>query len=334
MRLPQSGSFEERLAAVEAGPLGRMAPGSLVQIEGTRLLVYNATRQTTSPLSDRKHGTGVVGAAALRRSGSAPGAVYVLVLGHGGAWDWVAEQPWIDVATTSVNTAVGGGTGERGPVTDNTCSQGPGVRRAVDQGKLVLSAGGNGDPAWNFYAPSALPEVLRVGGHQPDGSPQALVTRPYEVSDLFSVDAPDPDTLTGTAVQVGTSFAAPHAAGRAAVLVDESRRLLVDMADRPGRALAAKGRQARLPRTGPMADGSLTNVELRTLLQDTATPQGQQRQSRYLTEGFGLLGDEQMKLSRRVLRGEEQAPDRSAEREQHERMQLVRSAATHSVRCG
>lgn len=332
--LPNTGTFEQQLVSAQAGPLGRIPQGQLLQIAGTHLLVYNAESQPTSMLGpNRSHGTAVLGAAASRRSGSAPNAIYVFVLGNGRAWDWVAEQRWIDVATTSVNSPVGGGSGH-GPVADSTCSKGAGVRRSVENGKLVLSAGGNGDPSWHLSSPAALPEVLRVGGHQADGSASPLPTRPYEVSDLILYDGPSADALTGTQNVIGTSFASPRAAGRAAQLLQDSRQLLRDVAApaRPG--LAVQDRRTKAPASGPLADGVLTNTELRSLLQDTAIPRVEQPEARYAQEGFGLLGDEQMNLSRQVLRGTAKSPDRSVERGQHQQAQQLRALITHPARCG
>lgn len=334
--LPGAGPFAQRWQTALAGPLGQVPTGALLRLSGTRILVKNVYPQPRSALTAPSHGTGVLAASAARSSGSAPQALYVVVLGGlDEAWDWVADQPWIDVATSSIVAAFGGGrTGD--VAVDTTCPAALYVRRSVAAGRPAFESAGNQEQLGNVSTPTGLPEVIRVGGVDEAGMPQYDVTRPYDVGDLLWTDpgASDADD-TATRRYQGTSFAAPRAAGRAALLISYARQLLGDRGSgiRQGRlAVAATG--ARLPRRGPLADGSLTNTELRTLLQNTATPYLPEPSARYVVEGFGALGNTQMSLARAVLRGDSAPPDRSSERAVHDRMQGVRAIVTGPPRCG
>lgn len=320
--LPRNGDFETRLAQAKAGPLGAVSPKQLLHVGGTNVFVFNATSEVVDVLEERKHGSAVLGAAASSAHGTAPRSAYVLVLGSTDAWAWTAEQQWIDVVSSSFYSV------------GIDCPTGAEVRRTAAGGKPVLVAGGNNTAAELLSSPSGLGEVIRVGGVEPSGRASAYATRPYEVGDQFTQQLPAPDALTGTTFASGTSFAAPRAAGRVARLIELSRGALHDSGSgvRKGRlAVAPEG--AKVP-PGLLSDRSLDAAELRHLLQSTATPMEPDGPTRYWVEGFGALGEPQMRLATSVLLGQRLAPDRAAEQAQHDRYLALAALANGDLRCG
>lgn len=331
--LPGPGPFQDRVAAAKAGPLGSTPPGELLHVQGTNVLVYNAESTPRDAFFSPAHGTYVLSSVLGRRLGVSPDVRVVFVLGSStSAWAWAAEQPWIDVVSTSYYFVSGGDS--HGSAAGRVACPGAGAVRQVASRKLVFAAGGNGTPESHGTAPAGLPEVIRVGGHVESPHRELLITRPYEFSDNFEVEAARGDADSGSLTVAGTSFTAPRAAARAAQLIAQARRLLVDRAGgiREGK-VAVAGAGVRLPVRGPLADGSLTAGEIRQLMQDTATPVAADASMRYPVEGFGRLDEEQMRLARAVLDGSRPAPERATERGQHDLLQQARGLVTGAPRC-
>lgn len=333
--LPPDGPYDQRLAAARAAGLGAVPAGAVIALRGTRLLLVHLGPDPLDLFAVPSHGTGVLSAAASRRMGSNPAALYVLVTGEDHrVLDWVARQSWIDIVSTSTGVLVGGG-GTGRLVPDVACGTAEQARRVVAAGKPLFAAAGNGEPDAHLSPPLALPEVIRIGGVDVDGRTEPDVTRPYDAGDLLSqtesASAVDDRQLRGTR---GTSFTAPRAAGRAAALLAYARRLVGDRGSgvRAGRLVVAPAAAPR-PRRGPLADGVLTAEELRRLLQDTAVAALAPGPQRYAAEGFGALGDQQDASARAVLAGQVEAPDRSAEHRQHQDVQRQRAVLTGPPRC-
>jgi hypothetical protein len=334
--LPQAATFADAMAELEAGPLGSPVPGTLYAVAGTRLLIYATPGERGVLGADRRHGTGAASAAAGRDTGTSPDSLVVFVPGTGdAAYGWLAEQSWVDVASTSVYTIP----------TTGQCAGAEPVRALHRNGGTLLASAGN---LYDYYeplsTPNGLPEVLQVGGTDDSGRtwlPGHLeeeeplfaagnTVRPYEVGARYSFPAADGNSVDGTQPFGGTSGATPTVAGYAAELVAEAREVLRSRGSRTGGVLARRGAGARLPARGPLADGDLTRDELVGLLHHAATP-AESGPHRYLLEGFGAWDSRSLVLARDVLRGRQPLPDRSADAEQHERVEQLR--AVQASRC-
>ena len=336
--LPRAETFDDAMAELAAGPLGDPVPGTLYAVSGTRLLVY-ATPGEEGVLGagdDRLHGTAAASSAAGRATGTSPDSLIVFVPGTGAAaYGWLAEQSWIDVASTSVYTI---------PTTAQ-CAGAAEARALHSNGGLLFSSAGNlSDYYEPLSTPNGLPEVVQVGGtddagrtwlpgHLEEESPflaAGNVVRPYEVGARYSFPAADGNSLDGSQPFGGTSGATPTVAGYAAELVAEARKLLRDRGSRSGDVLSRRGTGVRPPVRGPLTDGAFTRDELLDLLHRSATP-AEVGPHRYLLEGFGAWDDRSHALALDVLRGRQELPDRSADAEQHTRVEEAR--ALQASRC-
>lgn len=315
--LPRDGAFAARLAEVQAGPLGHPTPGTLYAVGGTRLLVY--TVGGGSVLDDRAHGTGVAASAAGRRTGTASDALVVFVAGTtAAAYDWLAGQSWIDVASTSVYSIR----------TTDQCAGAAAVRRMYRDGGLLFSSSGNTqDVLEPLSIPNGLPEVYQVGGvdatgrtwlppHPEQSEPAfavANVIRPYESGARFSFRAASGDSLNGDQPFGGTSGATPTVAGYASRLISQARVLLGSTGGRSTQNLAVAGPGAHRPARGPLADGRFTRDELVRVLHRTAVPAETASAGRYAIEGYGATDSRSFTSALAVLEGAAPLPERAQE---------------------
>lgn len=345
IRLPRGADFEERMRRASAGPLGRLEPGRLYHVAGTRVLLYPSPGRGLQNVFDApEHGTGTASSAAGRRSGTDPGAWLVYVLGgDGAAWRWLAAQSWIDAVSSSYYAVIPNGNG--------LCPEVTHIRTISDEGRLVFTAAGNQEQAGLALSPAGAPGAYQVGGVdesgrtylRPDAAPTepdwatATPTRPYETGDRFKYDAADPGSVDGAVTFGGTSGAAPSTAGRATTLIRYARHVLGSSWTGVRRGVLAEARPGRdLPSRGPLADGDLTATELTSLLHHVAIPAEPPTPARYMVEGYGALGDEAIARAMDVLRGAEPEPVRAAEDSAHELVETGREALfTDAVRrCG
>ena len=98
------------------------------------------------------------------------------------------------------------------------------IRYALDRGCILIAASGNNGRETRYW-PAAYPGVIAVGAVTANGLPAAFSTRGEHVA----LCAPGEQVLTaaidhGYQYATGTSFAAPFAAGAAALLVARSHR--------------------------------------------------------------------------------------------------------------
>ena len=324
IELPAAGDFATRVEAARKGTLGHLEPNTLYWLEGTKLFIYEGPGQfNTDVFENSAHGTGVAGAAVGNQHGSYPDAWLVLVRQtFESSWKWLADQRWIDVVSTSYYTLI---------ETDGTlCGSGESVRAIVEDGRMVFSAAGNMEQAGMTAEPAGFPASYQVGGVDPEGRshlPNAedgdTTTRLYETGDRFSFKSASATSLTDPEVVVGTSFAAPTTAGRAADLIQHARTLLGSPGGMSGNALAKAARGASLPAQGPLSDGVFTNDELTRLLHHIATP-AEEGPHRYLIEGYGALSDETTELGKKILAGEAEEPARDEEDALHTAVESAR----------
>lgn len=348
--LPTAGGFDERLKALRAGPLGKMRPGVLYHLRGTRLLFVAAGadtatavgdgpttvsvdgRQSGTPHAELAHDTGVLGAAVSATTGTAPRAWAVSVVGTDPeSYGWAARQPWIDVTTRS-----------GAALAEHPCFAVEEVRSVHASGRIVIAANGNVETAAiAASAPTTVPEVFQVGGVDEQGRPwvprvsqqDPLLNanspmRPYETGDLFAFRTTAYASLTGQQDFGGTSGAAPRTAGRAAVLIGQARRLL---GDRDGGA-EPRGKAGRFKR-GPLADGTFTRAELEQLLRATARPSLPASPARHAAEGYGGHDEGTTGTALRVLAGQEDLPARPDEDVAQARVDAARSAILDAAGC-
>lgn len=344
LRLPRGRDFAELVDRASKGPLGRLEPGQLYHVKGTRLLLYPSPgRGVQNVFDDREHGTGTASSAAGGRFGTDPDAWLVFVLGGDGpAWRWLASQSWIDAVSSSYYSVVASGNG--------LCPEVRHIRSIAADGRLVFTAAGNQEQLGIAHSPAGAPDAYQVGGVdesgrtylRPDAAPtdpswaSATPTRPYETGDRFRYDAADPSSLDEAVTFGGTSGAAPSTAGRATTLIGYAREILGSTWTGARRGVLAAARPGRaLPARGPLADGDLTAAELTSLLHHVAIPAEPPTPARYFVEGYGALNDEAVRHAADVLRGARPEPERPAEDAAHDAVETVREAAfSDARRCG
>ncbi len=328
--LPARGSFADRMAALQAGPLGHPQSGTLYAVHGTRLLLYATPSVTDLVGGDRLHATGVLSAAIGRRFGTAPTSLAVFIpYGVPASYAWLHDQSWIDVASTSSYTV--STVNSNDAVDTPLCLGARPVREWVARGHTFFASAGNTtDEAEPLTSPNGLAEVYQVGGvdgsghtwlpgHLEESDPfyaAGTVVRPYQTGELYSFPAAAPDALTGSVHFGGTSGATPRTAGRAAALISAAR------------AVISRGRPAQ----GPLSDGELSSTELVSLLHAVAVPVLPDSPVGYATEGYGALTAGSQDLALRVLAGTAPMPNRSLDDAANTAAQQLRAAGV-DARC-
>jgi hypothetical protein len=339
--LPARGSFATQMHTLAAGPLGRMRPGTLYAVAGTRLLLVDVgTTSYDGVQPDALHATGVADSVTGTRVGTDPDALVVVVLSNESrrSYTWLAAQRWIDLATTSDYSI--------GVNSDDTlqCYGAAQSRRFAATGRVLFSSAGNTtDQPESLVAPNGLPETYLVGGvdasgntwlppHPSESDPfyaAGNVVRPYETGELYSFTAAAPDSLDGWTHFGGTSGATPRTAGWAARLVADARRLLRSPAATTRGALAVGPHPVQ---RGPLADGRLTRDELIRLLHAVAVPHSALPDgASYALEGYGALNAAAVRHAERVLDGADPTPDRAADDAFDARAHQLRAA--YFARC-
>jgi hypothetical protein len=343
--LPDRGTFDERIAAAERGPLGHLKRGTLYSISGTRIIglftpaglgtsEVNVVGPDPNPYGSRFHGTGVLSAAGGRSHGIDPDVLLVDVLGVSSwDWDWAVSQPWIDIISTSYFAPL-------------SCKDNVAMQRFAAAGGLIFSGVGDGEQAGLVSYPASSPYAYQVGGVDAQGrtwlpgdpgpSPFGTVltpTRPYETGDSFNFLAADGFSLAGSEGFGGASGATPRTAGRAARLLRHARAVLGSGGRRAG-LLASLGTRGYVPGRGPLADGSLTAAELTRLLHDTATPHEPASPGRYFREGYGATSDASEKFALEVLDGKTPEPSRPAEDAADQLVTREQQQQFNPTRCG
>lgn len=334
-----SAPFSEVEQAMESGPLGRLEPGQLYRIDGTRLLVYIPAAlsgpynlisgsEDSSGTPHRRHGTGATGAAIGATHGTAPEAwaVFVATPDPSG-YEWLAAQDWIDAASVSSYEL---------KTVEGDVLPCPGARhvREFTKDRVFFASAGNSDHS-SYVTLNTMPEFYVVGGVDADGNavmpPRVpasadeeeiffsvpYTTRTFETGDRYEFVGADHDSLDGTDRFGGTSGATPTTAGRAATIIAAARALLGDDGTRPAAVLAARGDDAVGPTSGLLADGDFTAAELTHVLHAVASPK-LVGPTRYLVEGYGASTAATTQHALAVLRGDQPLPSRPDDDAVHE----------------
>lgn len=219
---------------------------------------------------DHGHGTMTASRATGDPSSLAPNARLVSIEGLGArSVEWAAEQGWIDVQTNSWLSLV------PPPIPSGTTE----AFAAASERMVTIAASGNGTAYLAGFLPTpthllstAPPGVILVGGHDNGLSTLWAGAPPHVVADAYmgmsaatrSIEKMHPEIMACC-----TSAAAPYAAGGAAALVLEARRILGDTAT-GGRGSALACGPKNKVKKGPLADGDLTLEEFNDLYFHTA----------------------------------------------------------------
>jgi minor extracellular protease Epr len=182
---------------------------------------YNVVNPATPPQDDNGHGThvaGIVGGTWDNGSGVAPEAAIVPVkvldaFGAGSLSDVVDGLNWcLQKSIPIINLSLGAPQG--------TESMRVAIQALAVAGVLVAAAAGNDGPRQNSVTyPAYWPETLAVGASTQDDRIAAFSSRGPQVDVVAPGQAITSTWLGGTTrVLSGTSMAAPHVAGGAALL--------------------------------------------------------------------------------------------------------------------
>lgn len=257
------------VGAISFGAGGASCP--LVKIP-TIVATNDGTCREHAILDDAGHGSMTASRAVGRFTSLAPDARLVSIEGLGArSVEWAAEAGWIDVQTNSWLSLV------PPPVPS-------GVTDAFAKAASMmptLAASGNGSayvagvaPTPTYLLSTGPPGVILVGGHDNgkatlwSGAPPHVVADAYAgptaIFDSSTEVRPDP-------IACCTSAASPYAAGGAAALIVEARRILGDRTTGVQDGVIARGRCGAVKK-GPLADGDLTLQEFKDLFFHTAQP--------------------------------------------------------------
>jgi hypothetical protein len=220
-------------------------------------------------LDDAGHGSMTASRSTGLLTSLAPDARLVTIEGLGAtSVRWAADQGWIDVQTNSWLSLV------PPPVPS-------GVTDAFAEAatKMVtFAASGNGSafvagvaPTPTYLLSTAPPGVILVGGHDNGKMTLWAGAPPHVVADAYA----GPTAIFNSSTEVKpdpiaccTSAASPYAAGGAAALIQEARRILNDRTAGVHDGILAEG--CPTVKQGPLEDGDLTVDELKDVLFHTA----------------------------------------------------------------
>jgi Subtilase family len=223
-------------------------------------------------LDDHGHGSMTGSRATGIAHSLAPDARLVTIEGLGAqSVQWAADQGWIDVQTNSwvnlVPAPIPGGTTDA--FADATTKT------------FTMVASGNGAaflagfaPTPTYFLSTAPPGVILVGGHDNGKMTLWAGAPPHVVADAyagFTAIVDSTEEMRPDPIACCTSAASPYAAGGAAALIQEARRILKDRTTGADDGVLATGKKCAVAK-GPLVDGDFTLDELRDLFFHTAQP--------------------------------------------------------------
>jgi hypothetical protein len=223
-------------------------------------------------LDDHGHGTMTGSRATGTPDSLAPDARLVTIEGLGGrSVEWAAEQGWIDVQTNSWVSLVP-------PPIPGAISE---AFYEASKRMVTLAASGNGAAYLGGVAPtptyvlSTAPRgVILVGGHDNGRATLWSGAPPHVVADAYmgmAASARTNEKMHPEIMACCTSAASPYAAGGAAALILEARRILKDNSLGIASGLLACGDAGRVSK-GPLKDGDFTLQEFKDVFFRTAEP--------------------------------------------------------------
>ena len=223
-------------------------------------------------LDDAGHGSMTASRSTGTFTSLAPDARLVTIEGLGAqSVRWAAEQGWVDIQTNSWLSLV------PPPVPSGTTDA-----FAEAASKMpTFAASGNGSayvagvaPTPTYLLSTAPPGVILVGGHDNGKTTLWSGAPPHVVADAYA----GPTAIFNSSTEVRpdpisccTSAASPYAAGGAAALIQEARRILGDNTVGVHDGVLAEGSCGKV-KAGPLADGVFTLDEFKDLFFHTAEP--------------------------------------------------------------
>lgn len=345
-----------------------LEPGVLYWFVGTKVSGYAPDDSYEDPdvgiLFSTGHGTMTASRAAGNAYSLCPECRIVAVQGFSGAAvTWASEQPWIDAQSNSWSPAIVFQQADNVPLFGE-----PGLTGAFEDAAtrhLVFGSAGNGVAGKlgvvghpSFTRSTSGPRgVVSVGGHDNGDVILWSGSWPHVAADACDNWAAVGDTLDEYDAREGggTSSASPYAAGEAARIVLEARRILGEHTAIEGGVLVGAGGGMLMVDLGdsPLQDGGLTLEEVKTLLMKTATPRPVKTEHdgescgmgaapyntypvawssipegapRYPLVGYGQVSVDSLGLALQVLRGEAAMPDRADDDAWHARAETLREA--------
>lgn len=262
--------------AISLGPGGVHCP-SATQLPFASQFVTDGNCTERTILDDNGHGTMTASRAAGLEHSLAPTARIVMIEGyHPRSVVWAADAGWIDVQSNSWGSLV------PHPVTGLIPDRAFGIAAAFDHAAsrtLTLAASGNGAgfafgavPQPTYLSATVPPGVIAVGGHD-NGRITAWAGAPaHVVADAYGGWRAPHDSAAAMRphpISCCTSTSTPYAAGGAAAVIAEARRILDSGTTGIRNGIVATGRANRV-RSGPLRDGVFTLDELRTVYVRTA----------------------------------------------------------------
>lgn len=236
----QNGSFQERMTS-DAALLESLRAGQLYRFPGTRIaaISFGAPDNVPLLLDYASHGTGTA-YLALRED---PGAFVVAVQVHpricsgveeclvdgsvAAAMEWVAEQPWIDVVSVSLNLRANPPDAARSAPEMMRYLEAS--KRVAVSGRLIVNSAGNElvpSVGSTFAGP---PWVIAVGGFEAASRGEGLTSsRLVDVVSNNSEQIPVSYDIEMREWASGTSFATPIVAGTLSNSISQLRARLAD----------------------------------------------------------------------------------------------------------
>ncbi|MBI2076908.1 MAG: PKD domain-containing protein [Euryarchaeota archaeon] len=278
------------------------------------------------------HGTAVASDAAGATIGACPQCLLVVVEGLGTApLQWALNQPWIDVVSNSWGSCTLTCTPDSGFFHPLVTGPVANTRAAVEAGKEVFFAAGNGfvgafdAPTLTYWNAYTGPDwIVTVGAaHDNSGATVIGTGRPVDITS-YGLDTRGASytSLTQFLEWSGTSAATPIAAGAYASIVQRAREALGDFEEGPRKGAVAEG----APLKGLLSDGKLTRAEAERALYLTAkgaTGSGPvyvppvvmlpHTAAAFLYAGYGLVDKKTAAEAFAVVAGDKAAPARSNE---------------------
>ena len=257
------------VGAISFGAGGASCP--IVDIP-TIVATNDGTCSEHTILDDAGHGSMTASRAAGNLTSLAPDARLVSIEGLGArSVEWAADQGWIDVQTNSWVNLV------PPPVPSGTTDA---FAKAASM-MPTFAASGNGSaflagvaPTPTYLLSTAPPGVILVGGHDNGKTTLWAGAPPHVVADAYAGPTAIFDSSTEVRpdpISCCTSAASPYAAGGAAALILEARRILGDATTGVHDGVIASGRCGAVKK-GPLADGEFTLEEFKDLFFHTSQP--------------------------------------------------------------
>ncbi len=243
---------------------------------------------------------------------------------------WAADQRWIDIIHVNMHNIVplSGFQGVRVPLFEGYPEA---AAYAVEQGKLVVTAAGNWFVEPTEFSPHTGPNgILIAGANDNCGYTDYSNPNPHVVMDGYGTVAAADDSY-GEAEFSGTSSASPRTTGYAASLLLALRRAVDDRHGFRDGHLIVIDDPARIPESGPLADGRLHASELHEAIRKTADPNPHDSRfdgdgellcipqpvdlavAFYPKMGYGEVSEHTFGAALAVLLGEAPMPDRAVE---------------------